>query len=77
MVIASLEYHHVDYGCPILNLNEVASSIYFINAGQVEVSCRDKSHDEDVKLLLYDQGSYFGDTSLIFGIRNQYKYTMK
>lgn len=73
-VVASLEYHHVDPGESILILNEVASAIYFIYAGQCQVSYK---HQDDVKLLLFEPGSYFGDTSLIFGIRNQYKYVMK
>lgn len=37
-VVAALEYVHVDPNQSILNLNEVASSIYFIHAGQCEVT---------------------------------------
>ena len=54
-------------------LNQVATAFYFIFEGQVEVSYKE---NDDV-LLLYENGSYFGDTSLIFGIRNQYSFKLK
>lgn len=48
----------------------MSQALYFVYDGQVEVSYKD---NENV-LLIYDQGSYIGDTSYIFQIRNQYRY---
>lgn len=65
-VVASLAYQHIEHGQSIISLNEVSNAIYFIQYGQVEVSYKNDDHI----LLLYENGSYIGDTSLIYGIRN-------
>lgn len=69
-VIASLSYEHFEPQESILRLDVVSSEIYFIYEGEVEVTY--KEHDD--VLIYFDQGSYIGDTSYIFEIRNQYKY---
>lgn len=69
-VIASLSYEHFEPHESILRLDVVSSEIYFIYEGEVEVTYKDR---ENV-LIHFDQGSYIGDTSYIFEIRNQYKY---
>lgn len=61
-VIASLSYEHFESKDSILRLDVVSQALYFIYDGQVEVSYKDS---ENV-LLIYDQGSYIGDTSYIF-----------
>lgn len=71
--MASLAYHHVEHGQTIMSLNQVSNAIYFIQQGQIEVSYK----DDDRILLLFENGSYIGDTSLIYGIRNQYNYCLK
>jgi signal-transduction protein with cAMP-binding, CBS, and nucleotidyltransferase domain len=69
-VIASLSYEHFEPEESILRLDVVSSEIYFIYEGEVEVTYKDR----DNVLIYFDQGSYIGDTSYIFKIRNQYKY---
>lgn len=70
-VIASLSYEHFEPNESILRLDVVSSEIYFIYEGEVEVTYKER---ENV-LIHFDQGSYIGDTSYIFEIRNQYTYT--
>lgn len=72
-VIACLQYEHVKYKEPIINISVVSQGIYFIQEGKVEVFAR----DSNLPLLNYDAGSYFGDSSFIFKIRNQYAYYFK
>ena len=54
-------------------MNVVSTGIYFIQEGKVEVFSR----ENDIPMLLYDSGSYIGDTSFIFKIRNHYGYYYK
>ena len=72
-VIASLQYEHYQLGDLVMEIGEVSSCIYMIQEGQVDVSYKDSPY----VLLEYDGGSYIGDTSYIFGILNQYKYTTR
>lgn len=65
-VIACLQYEHIKPKKSILSINVVSPGIYFIQEGQVEIF----SHDQDMPLLVFDSGSYFGDSSFIFKIRN-------
>ena len=60
-------------GESILNMSVVSTGIYFIQDGKVEVYAR----DQDMPIILYDAGSYFGDSSFIYKIRNQYGYYFK
>ena len=69
-IIASLSYEHFETKDSILRLDVVSQALYFIYDGQVEVSYK----QSDQVILVYDQGSYIGDASYIFQIRNQYKY---
>jgi CRP-like cAMP-binding protein len=48
----------------------VSSAIYFIQEGQVQVYSRQIEHP----LIMFDEGSYIGDISFIYGIRNHYRY---
>jgi len=72
-VIASLSYENFEPDENILRLDVVSSGIFFIYDGEVEVSYKLNEY----VLLIYDQGSYIGDTSYIFQIRNQYQYKTK
>lgn len=72
-IVASLTYEHVRDNDVIMRLNEVSSSIFFVHEGEVEVSYKYNRQP----LLLFEQGSYFGDTSFIFKILNQYAYRVK
>lgn len=72
-VIACLQYEHTKMGESILNMSVVSTGIYFIQDGKVEVYAR----DQDMPIVLYDAGSYFGDSSFIYKIRNQYGYYFK
>ena len=72
-VIASLSYENFEPDENILRLDVVSSGIFFIYDGEVEVSYKLNEY----VLLIYDQGSYIGDTSFIFQIRNQYQYKSK
>lgn len=65
-VIASLSYEHFEPNESILRLDVVSSEIYFIYEGEVVVTYKER---ENV-LIHFDQGSYIGDTSYIFEIRN-------
>jgi CRP-like cAMP-binding protein len=69
-VIASLSYEHFEAEESILRLDVVSSEIYFIYEGEVKVTYKDSGN----VLMYFDPGSYIGDTSYIFKIRNQYKY---
>ena len=69
-VIASLSYEHFEPDESILRLDVVSSEIYFIYEGEVEVSYKEHGN----VIIYFDKGSYIGDTSYIFKIRNQYKY---
>ena len=48
----------------------MSSGIFFIHEGQVDVYYKDSPHI----LLMFSYGSYFGDVSFIFQVRNQYHY---
>jgi len=72
-VIASLSYEHVDYSTPIMRLDEITDCIYFVYEGEVTVSYKQTKQP----LLLFEQGSYIGETSFILKIRNQYTYQLK
>ena len=69
-VISCLSYEHFEPLESILRLDVVSSEIYFIYEGQVDVTYKER---ENV-LIHFEEGSYIGDTSYIFEIRNQYKY---
>lgn len=72
-VISCLQYEHIKPNESILSINVVGTGIYFIQEGKVEVFSR----DQELPLLMFDAGSYFGDSSFIFKIRNQYGYFFK
>lgn len=66
-----LEPFHLNDGC-ILNLDQITTGIYFIDKGVVSV--RYQNSDIICKL---DDGSYFGEISYLFQVRNQYKFTLE
>lgn len=48
----------------------VASKIYFIDSGKINVYYKDMPH----KLLHLEKGAYFGDISLLFQVENNFRY---
>ena len=74
-MISCLQYEHIkerdnDEKESVLKIGVVSTGIYFIQEGKLEVIAKDQDHP----LLVYDAGSYFGDASFIFKIRNMYGY---
>ena len=74
-VVASLSYEFCDvnesrHQKSIIMNDVVSSGIYFIYEGQVDMYYKDSNHP----LIMFDRGSYFGDISYIFQVRNQYFY---
>ena len=67
-IIASLCYefiHDTDHNSPrasIIHHEIVSSSIYFVFQGNIEMYYK----DQEVALLEFESGSYFGDISYIF-----------
>ena len=54
-------------------LDVVATSLYLIDNGRVDVFYQESEH----ALVHYDDGSYFGDISYIFKAKNQYKFKLQ
>ena len=52
----------------------VSNGIYFINEGVVDLVYINKTKHQ---LVALDPGSYFGDISFIFQVKNQYHYIAK
>ena len=50
--------------------NVVSNAIYFVDKGTVRVYYKDTQYG----LINLDEGSYFGEISLIFQVLNHYKY---
>ena len=71
-IVSSLTYEYFDPGENIVQLDVISSGIYFIQKGSVTMYHMDCKHE----LLHYDAGSYIGDTSYIFQIKNRYKYIL-
>jgi hypothetical protein len=74
MITSSLSYEHVDNiesDYSMIKTDVVSSGIFFIFRGSVSVYCKDVNEHA---LLIFEDGSYFGDISFIFQVINQYKY---
>ena len=69
MILSSLTLEFVRSKESIIEIN-VSSKIYFIDKGKINVYYKDIPH----KLLSLEQGSYFGDISLIFRVQNNFRY---
>ena len=54
-------------------VNIVSTAIYIVQEGDVSVYAKNM----DDGLLNFEPGTYFGDTSFIFKIRNQFEYHLK
>jgi hypothetical protein len=66
MVISSLSYEHVDNiesDFSMIKTEVVSSGIFFIFKGSVSVY---NKNVKDHALLIFEDGSYFGDISFIF-----------
>ena len=72
-IVASLTYEHFEMGENMLPLNEITEQIFFVHDAEVTVAYKTWPH----QLLLFEQGSYFGDTSYLFKIINHYRYTLQ
>lgn len=62
MLCSSLSYEHTSEIKSIIKTAVVSNSIYFIYRGSVRVYYKDIAH----ALINLDEGSYFGEVSLIF-----------
>jgi len=79
-IVASLTYEFCDQTNnynkdpkSIIPHDVVASGIYFVHEGQV-----DMYHKDNIEpLLLFDPGCYFGDISYIFHAKNQLYYFLR
>ena len=68
-----------DFACvneneSVLPLNVVSRGIFFIFNGHVDLYYKKSENITSSKLLTLAAGSYFGDISYIFNIRNQFIY---
>lgn len=70
MISSSLSYEHIDENKSIIRTGIVSSGIYFIYRGSVSVYYKEIAH----ALVIFEEGSYFGDISFIFQVINQYNY---
>lgn len=66
MVASSLSYEHIDENKSILKQDVVSSGIFFIYKGSVSVYYKEIAH----ALVIFEEGSYFGDISFIFQVIN-------
>jgi len=74
MIIASLSYEYIDReeedeDLPmetIIGLDQVSSSIYFLFEGAVDITYKEMEQP----FVTLSSGSYFGEISFIFQIRN-------
>ena len=69
LIISSLTLEFVRSKDSIIE-KKVASKIYFIDSGKINVYYKDMPH----KLLHLEEGSYFGDISLLFQVENNFRY---
>ena len=74
MVSAGLTYqYYFDEENSIISLDEISPALHFIVEGSVDMYY--KHHD--CPLVTLENGSYFGDISCIFRIKNQYSFIPK
>lgn len=62
MIASSLSYEHIDETKSIIKQEIVSSGIFFIYKGTVKVYYKDSNYP----LVVFEEGSYFGDISFIF-----------
>ena len=64
--IACLQLEHCRVEETILGINEISTGIYFIQEGNIEVWAKNQNDS----ILRFESGTYIGDSSYIFKIRN-------
>lgn len=72
-ISSSLSYEQIDENLEnisVIRQDAVSCGIFFLYQGQVQMFWRNTPHH----LVTFEVGSYFGDISFIFQIRNQYRY---
>ena len=72
MICASLQYENFDLKDKInmIRYGIVSTSIMLIQEGSIDMYYKNNKEP----ILVYDEGSYFGEVSLLFKVRNHYRF---
>ena len=72
MIIASLQYEQYEVGANMIAYGVVSKKMVLVQEGLVEMFYKNST----MPLLLYEDGSYFGEISYLFDVKNLYRFKL-